>query len=352
MSDQQDRLSSVLSHWAPRILVSGITYSDASRVVDSCQSWADWCRAWCAEGQRQEVFGEGALDAERSTTAGEYFSRAALFYHFAQFMFFDDLDQKHEAGANKVRAYQRAAPLLIPEAQRVTLPYRDFSISGYVRQPGGNQAAAVIIVPGSDSTKEEFGTLEEYFLRRGLVTFSIDGPGQGEGRSLGRLSPDQWDEVLATARDYLLKTGIPKRAIGVYGMAFGGHLVLQGAAHVDGIGAVVCMNGFYDLGSFWDQLPEVYRANMGYTLGGADLAGTSQLAGRFSLADRPLPDCPVLVVHGGLDRIFPVSEATRVAEAVGSKADLVVYPEGNHVCNNIPYQYRSLAADWLCEKLT
>jgi hypothetical protein len=28
-----------------------------------------------------------------------------------------------------------------------------------------------------------------------------------------------------------------------------------------------------------------------------------------------------------------------------------MYPDGNHVCNNIPYKYRPLMADWLKERL-
>jgi len=28
-----------------------------------------------------------------------------------------------------------------------------------------------------------------------------------------------------------------------------------------------------------------------------------------------------------------------------------MYPEGNHVCNNIPYKYRPLVADWIREHL-
>jgi len=29
----------------------------------------------------------------------------------------------------------------------------------------------------------------------------------------------------------------------------------------------------------------------------------------------------------------------------------VLFDDGNHVCNNIPYRYRPLAADWLREQL-
>jgi hypothetical protein len=28
-----------------------------------------------------------------------------------------------------------------------------------------------------------------------------------------------------------------------------------------------------------------------------------------------------------------------------------MYPEGTHVCNNIPYKYRPLVADWMVERL-
>jgi len=29
----------------------------------------------------------------------------------------------------------------------------------------------------------------------------------------------------------------------------------------------------------------------------------------------------------------------------------VLFDDGNHVCNNIPYSYRPLTADWLREQL-
>ena len=41
----------------------------------------------------------------------------------------------------------------------------------------------------------------------------------------------------------------------------------------------------------------------------------------------------------------PVPERTCVS------AEAVIYPEGFHVCNNIPFLWRPLAADWLAEKL-
>ena len=38
----------------------------------------------------------------------------------------------------------------------------------------------ILMIPGLDSTKEELRSTEDLFLERGVATFSVDGPGQGE----------------------------------------------------------------------------------------------------------------------------------------------------------------------------
>ena len=60
---------------------------------------------------------------------------------------------------------------------------------------------------------------------------------------------------------------------------------------------------------------------------------------------------PLLIIHGKLDRLVPWGEAVKIVDAVGLNAELAMFENGNHVCNNIPYIYRPLTADWLKEKL-
>ncbi len=347
---QSTRLQQVVGHWLPRMMVAGLTHGDIVRLIEETGEWPNWCRTWSAEGARHLAMGEAAEGAGRLVTAGEAYRRAALFYHFGQFMFFDDLTQKWAAADRKVAAYARAAPLLQPPAEAVSAPFEGGLLKGYLRRPADAAAPLVILVPGSDSTKEEFGSMEAHFLARGLATFSFDGPGQGEGRKDHHLRAE-WGSVLAAVLDALRKTHGLDCRIGVMGMAFGGHLALQAAAAVPEIAAVASMNGFFDLGAIWDDLPEVYRANMGFALGGETMDDTAARARAFSLRGVTLPDCPVLVVHGGRDRIFPVADARKVAEMAGPLAEWVEYPDGNHVCNNIAYKYRPLVADWMEEKL-
>lgn len=353
------RLSQVVGHWLARIQVAGISHGDALRVIADAGDWENWCAAWCAEGERHVEMAAEAKAQGRLVTAGEAYARAALFFHFGQFMFFDDLDQKRRAAERKVEVFAQAAALMDPPGEAIAVPYGGGEYRGYLRRPGKEPdpepAPLAILIPGSDSTKEEFPSLEAHFLRRGLATFSFDGPGQGEGRRLSELTPD-WGPVLEAVLARLQSAQGLNRRFGVMGMAFGGHLALQAAAgladiEAPGIEAVVCMNGFYDLGAFWDDLPEVYRANMGFTLGGENLDQTAARARGFSLAGLPPPPCPVLAIHGGLDRIFPLSDAEKIAGFGGDDAEFVAYPDGNHVCNNIAYKYRPLIADWMAERL-
>src|SRR4030095_11479720 len=48
------------------------------------------------------------------------------------------------------------------------------------RPPGAGRPPLALLIPGLDSTKEEFFRLENLFLERGMATLSMDGPGQGE----------------------------------------------------------------------------------------------------------------------------------------------------------------------------
>jgi 2,6-dihydroxypseudooxynicotine hydrolase len=59
---------------------------------------------------------------------------------------------------------------------------------------------------------------------------------------------------------------------------------------------------------------------------------------------------PTLIVTGRRDRVIPWEQTERIARAV-PRAEFVLYPEGTHVCNNIPFKYRPLVADWLREHL-
>lgn len=325
--------------------VAGIPSATSRGVIERTGTWERWCATWVAEGDRHRDLGAEAEASGHPVTAGEAYARASLFYHFANFMFFDDLEQKTRANEAKIAVFRRAAPLLVPPAARAEISFEGGHLSGYLRRPGVGEVGAVLLIPGSDSTKEEFPALEETFLRRGLATFSLDGPGQGEGRSVGPLRADI-SSALEAALAYLDGVGIARAQVVVVGMAFGGHLALRAASALPGLAGVVSMNGFHDLGAMIEVFPSVYRDNMGFALGGSSDAETVERARAFTLDGSPPPDCPILLYHGGLDKIFPPDEAEKTREWANGRADVRILPDGNHVCNNVPWAYRPATADW------
>ncbi|WP_072341432.1 alpha/beta hydrolase family protein [Devosia enhydra] len=343
----ESKLLSVVEHWLPRIEVAGIPSATAKEVITRAGDWAGWLPAWLEEADRNEAI---AVDAEAKgwrVTAGEAYARAAACAHFGQFMAFEDLAAKAAAAERKCTIYRRAAPLLDPPAQPVGIPFEGAALTGYLRRPVGVDAAPLaLIVPGSDSTKEEFPNFEKHFLARGIATFSLDGPGQGEGRLFGPLRPDITAAIAATLERLKGESGLSGK-VALVGMAFGGNLVLRAASALPDLAAVVSINGFADLGAFAPALPQVYRDNLRFALGTEDVLGA---AAGFTIANAPPIMVPALIIHGGRDKIFPVSEAEASARACSGRVDLHVLPEGNHVCNNIPWVYRPLVADWLGDR--
>ena len=345
MNEKENRLVSVVEHWLPRMEVAGIPSTTAKAIIDRVGVWENWLQTWVAEGERHFHMAETALLQDRLITAGEAYVRASLLHHFGQFMAFENLAEKTKAAVRKVELYRMALPLLDPPGAIVEVPFEGQALKGVLRLPVGmDRAPLALIVPGSDSTKEEFPALERHFHTRGIATLSLDGPGQGEGRLFGPLRPDITAAINATVNeisDHPRLNGL----YGLVGVAFGGHLALR-AAGAENLCAVVSINGFFDLGDFWQELPNVYHDNMRFSLGSDD---TVERASRFTLKGCGTLPVPALILHGGRDRIFPPREAERCLAIAPEGSQLAVFADGNHVCNNISWQYRPLVADWLSE---
>ncbi len=86
-------------------------------------------------------------------------------------------------------------------------------------------------------------------------------------------------------------------------------------------------------------------------VGAADEVEARAKAAELNLYEAaPLLDRPYLAITGRLDRLIPWEQTKRQADEAPA-GEFVLYDTGNHVCNNLPYLYRPLTADWLKEKL-
>jgi hypothetical protein len=111
-----------------------------------------------------------------------------------------DMDRYREAADKAVAALREVHRLLDPLAERLEIPFEGTTMVGNLRGP--RDAPLVVLLPGLDSTKEEFFEWENVFLRRGLATLSLDGPGQGETGYATNIAPN-YEVAVAAALDHL-----------------------------------------------------------------------------------------------------------------------------------------------------
>jgi 2,6-dihydroxypseudooxynicotine hydrolase len=136
------------------------------------------------------------------------------------------------------------------------------------------------------------------------------------------------------------------------GISMGGIYGPHAAAHERRLKALVALAGPYDLAECWDALNPLTRGGYIYYSKSRSEAEARRRAEAFTLRGvLAKVEQPLLVIHGARDRLFPAEQAERIVREA-PHATLALFPEGNHVCNNIPYKYRPLMADWLREQLT
>src|SRR5215469_3397965 len=176
-----DQVKSAIANWGPRFTAQGVDPSDFARVTRGIERWADWLGAWRQNGDLHAGLAREAADRGALLTAGEAWIRAAVSYHFGKFVWMLDMDAHDAAARQAVAAYRAGLDLLDPSAERIEIPFGGAAMVGNLRKPpGADRPPLVLLIAGLDSTKEEFFHVENTFLARGLATFSLDGPGQGE----------------------------------------------------------------------------------------------------------------------------------------------------------------------------
>jgi pimeloyl-ACP methyl ester carboxylesterase len=345
-------IQAAIAHWAPRFTTQGVDPNDFLRVTGSLDRWSDWLQAWCANGDMHSTLATEAELHGRMLTAGQAWLRATLSYHFAKFVWVIDMEEHRKATEKSVAALLQAHRLLDPTAERIEIPFEGTHLVGNLRRPPGIiQPAVVLLLPGLDSTKEEFFQWENIFINRGMATFSLDGPGQGESGFHLPLRPDYEVASMAAIDTLTRRNDLNLDRLGVVGVSMGGYYAARAAAFDHRIRAVVTVGGPYESGTRFDTRPAISRAAfIQYSRAQTD-DEAREIANRMTLEGvlRNLVQ-PLLVIFGKKDRLVPYEQAERVVREA-PRAEMVMIDEGNHVCNNFPYLYQPLAGDWMAAQL-
>nr|MDT0659458.1 YqiA/YcfP family alpha/beta fold hydrolase [Micromonospora sp. DSM 115978] len=349
-----DRVASAVANWAPRFTANGVTVADFQRITAGVERWTDWCAAWSAVAGEHEALGREALAEGRAVSAGEHLARAAVYFHFAKFVFVDDLDQMRAAHSRAVDCLTVALPHLRPPGRRVEIPFEGHRLVGVLRCPAGVDGPhpTVIMLSGLDSAKEELRATEETFLARGLATFAVDGPGQGEVEYDLPIRGD-WSAPGRAVVDALgALPEVDGARLGVWGVSLGGYYAPRVAAALgDRLRACVALAGPYDFGECWDGLPPLTRQTFQVRSGAADDDEARRIAGTLTLAGQAERiTAPLLVVFGRRDRLIPWQQAQRLVDEAPD-VHLLMLADGNHGCADRTPWHRPYTADWLAARL-
>ena len=346
------RVQAAIEHWAPRFIQNGVDYSDFVRTTAGIDAWEQWLEEWSHTADEHEAYALESEAAGRGRTAGEAWLRAAVCRHFGKFVWTLDSEQAAAETLRSVEEMRKAHCHLDPEAERIEAPLDGARLVANLRRPPDTgRPPLVVLIPGLDSTKEEFFFLEQAHLVRGMATLSIDGPGQGETGLEIPIRPD-FETGVAPLLDAIAdRVDLDHDRIGAMGVSLGGYYAPRVAAFEPRIKAVVGLSGSFCFGEIWEGLPPMTRETFALKSRAANDEEARERAMALDLSGVcERIDVPALYVTGKLDRLIPWEQTERQAKETPD-GQFVCYPAGNHGCSNMPYRARPAIADWMRERL-
>jgi len=339
-------------NYVHRFLAEGANYQDLLDLRARTRTFSEWPLRWSEIAEAYEQRAENAVSAGFTLTAGEHFARAAVYYFFGQFLFWDDPDTKRRVSEHCARAFRRAAPYLDPPFLPVEIPFDGITMPGYLRLPKGvSKPPCVLLLNGLDTTKEEQLVISNLCVQRGLATLTFDGPGQGETFYKMKMWPGYTEAVVA-ALDFAAKQpSIDANRIGVIGRSLGSHYAPRLAAVDDRIKAVVSWGAMFHLRNF-RSIPELTRAGFLFVTGSHTIEQGENYTNSIDLTTiAPNIRCPIMIVNGGLDPITPPENIELMQAAVKGPSEVLFIADSNHCIHDRPQICRPAMADFMQRQL-
>lgn len=348
----RERVEQVITQGVHRFLADGVHYRDLMDIRAATPDWSQWCAVWSQHAAAAEERGALALSRSLNHTAAKEFARAALYFHYAQNLYYDDPALKRKTHDRKVSAFKRAAPLLDPPLEPVKIAFEGIEMPGYLRLPSGRaKPPCVILLGGLDTTKEDYMVVNDLCAERGLATLAFDGPGQGETlfRMLWR---KDFDRSITAVLDYLdTRPEIDRDRIGIIGRSTGGFYAPKAAATDVRIKAAVAWGAMYHLRNL-ATLPAVAREGFLFVSGSKSVEEALRFFECINLESVASKiRCPLLIVHGGLDTITPMENATRLAAEASGPVETLIWEDSVHCCHDRAHIVRPAMADFMLRHL-
>ena len=86
----RERVEQIITQGIHRFLADGVHYRDLIDIRAAIADWSQWCAVWSRYAAAAEERGARALARSLTRTAATEFARSALYFHYAQNLYYDD----------------------------------------------------------------------------------------------------------------------------------------------------------------------------------------------------------------------------------------------------------------------
>lgn len=256
--DFQFALSIVLGATASHQADAGEALAVADRIKDGDAD--SWVNEWTALAERVRTTAQACQAKGHLLSARDSWLRAATYYSTATYAIAgsERSAEFEQVWSQQRDSWDRAAALLEPPAERVSIPYEDTSIEGYFfrAQRGSGRRPLAILNNGSDGpVSAMWGQGGAAAVARGYHGLTFDGPGQNAALIRQKLffRPD-WEAVITPVVDYALgREEVDPERIALLGVSQAGYWVPRALAFEHRVAAGVADPGVWDVGTSWRQ---------------------------------------------------------------------------------------------------
>jgi alpha-beta hydrolase superfamily lysophospholipase len=312
---------------------------------------ADWDLAWTWAAQCFLSESRTHQRMGRRAEAALAQRRAALAYHVASILVFDDPRKVRTLRDACSTLYAQAMRVLQPDVRRVEIWWRAERLPAYLALPDDpvGPSPLVVLLNGSSTSKEETLLWAAPLRARGFAVLALDWPGSGESALVVEPTADCDDLTHGLFAFAELDPALDASRVALLGFSLGGAVAARAAAHDRRVRALVAVTPPYDPRPWFERTVPLMRRHLAAIAGGMEEA--RRLCGEFALPGViERTSSPVLVLGAGRDLIVPPEEALRYCTAAGTRGTLFWYPDGAHGLYDELQDWMPEVADWLTER--
>jgi dipeptidyl aminopeptidase/acylaminoacyl peptidase len=234
-----------------------------------------------------------------------------------------------------------AAQIALSAAEPFTFTARDgIQIHGLFYQPHDRADAPPPLVikahPGPTANVQmRLDWHTQYLTSHGFAVAEINYRGStGYGREFRILLRGDWGKGdaldCAEAARFLIQQGMADtRRTAIWGASAGGYTALRATMLTDTFVCCIARSPVIDPQT-WRRASPKFQARQADSLIGPWPGAASTYQARSVLQNPHAIGCPVLLLHGSADRVTPASQSQALAESLGDRAQLAIFPGQGH----------------------